>query len=206
MTKSKKITTLFLDIGGILLTNGWDRQSRNLAVKTFGLDGEEVNERHHLTFDTFESGKLSLDDYLSRVIFYEKRRFSRDKFKEFMFARSKILPDMLGYIKKLKKKHGLKITAVSNEGRELTEYRIKKFKLNELFDAFVSSSFVHIRKPDIDIYKYALDVSQVSAEKVAYIDDRQMFIEVAGTLGINGIHHTSFELTKRKLEKFGLKI
>lgn len=204
MAKSKKITTLFLDIGGVLLTNGWDRHSRTLAVNKFNLDEEEINERHHLTFDTYESGKLSLDDYLSRVVFYEKRNFGLNEFKNFMFAQSKALPDMLGFIKELKKKHDLKVTAVSNEGRELTEYRISKFKLNKIFDAFVASSFVHLRKPDVDIYKYALDVSQVSPENAAYLDDRKMFVEVANTLGINGIHHNDYKSSKLKLEKLGL--
>ena len=206
MTRSKKITSLFLDIGGVLLTNGWDRQCRALAVKTFHLDSEEINERHHLTFDTYESGKLSLDDYLKRVVFYEKRNFSKEKFKKFMFAQSKPQPFMLDYIKKIKKTFGLKITAVSNEGRELTKFRISNFKLNEIVDTFVASSFVHLRKPDIDIYKHALDVSQVSPENVAYVDDRHMFVEVASTLGINGIHHTSFETTKLKLAKFGISV
>jgi len=206
MTKLKKITTLFLDIGGVLLTNGWDRHCRDLAVKTFHLDGEEINERHHLTFDTYESGKLSLDDYLKRVVFYEKRNFSIDKFKKFMFAQSKPLPFMLDYIKKLKNTFGLKIKAVSNEGRELTKFRISNFKLNEIVDTFVASSFVHLRKPDVDIYKHAIDVSQVSPQNVVYLDDRHMFVEVACSLGINGVHHTGYKSTKEKLEKFGLPV
>lgn len=206
MAKKKMINTLFLDIGGVLLTNGWDRKTRHLAVEKFKLDEEEINERHHLTYDTYESGKLSLDDYLNRVVFYEKRNFSHAEFKAFMFRQSKALPDMLEFIKKLKKKYNLKVTAVSNEGRELTQHRIETFKLHELFDAFVASSFVHLRKPDVDIYKYALDVSQVAPECVAYLDDRHMFVEVANALGINGIHHTGFESTCRELSKLGLTL
>lgn len=206
MLGKKKINTLFLDIGGVLLTNGWDRNARHKAVELFKLDEDEVNERHHLTFDTYESGKLSLDEYLNRVVFYEKRSFSRAKFKAFMFNESQALPDMLNFIKKLKAKHKLKVTAVSNEGRELTEHRIKNFRLYDVFDAFVASSFVHLRKPDTDIYKYALDISQVSPSNVAYLDDRHMFVEVAGTLGINGIHHTGFESTRKELKKLGLSM
>ena len=206
MPGKKKVNTLFLDIGGVILTNGWDRNARHKAVEKFKLDEDELNERHHLTFDTYESGKLSLDEYLNRVIFYEKRKFSRAKFKDFMFGQSRLLPDMLDFLKKLKKKNNLKVTAVSNEGRELTEYRIKEFKLFELFDAFVASSFIHLRKPDSDIYKYALDISQVSASNVAYLDDRHMFVEVAGTLGIKGIHHTGYESSKKELKKLGLSL
>ncbi len=206
MARNGNITTLFLDIGGVLLTNGWDRQARIKAIQQFNLDGEEVNERHHLTFDTYEVGKLSLEDYLNRVIFYDKRSFTKKDFKEFMLAQSQQLPDMVDYIKKIKQEYGLKVTAVSNEGRELTEHRIKKFKLYELFDSFVASSFVHFRKPDIDIFKIALDVSQALPGNVVYIDDRHMFVEVAGTIGIKGIHHTSFESTKEKLSEFGFSL
>lgn len=206
MNKSEKINTLFLDIGGVLLTNGWDRQARLKAIEEFDLDAEEVNERHHLTFDTFEVGKLSLAEYLNRVIFYEKRKFTMNEFTTFMFEQSKPLPDMIEYIRKLKRKYNLKVTAVSNEGRELTEYRIKEFKLNEIFDAFVASSFVHFRKPDVDIYKIALDVSQVSPEQVMYIDDRHMFVEVAASIGIRGIHHIEFNKTQNELSYYGLSL
>jgi putative hydrolase of the HAD superfamily len=203
MAEQNKITTFFLDIGGVLLTNGWDRHARNLAVKTFNLDEEEINERHHLTFDTYEAGKLSLDDYTDRVVFYEKRNFSKSDFKSFMFEQSKPFPEMLELIKGLKEKFNLKITAVSNEGRELTEHRIHTYKLDKIFDTFIASSFVHFRKPDVDIYKMALDASQVTPDKVLYIDDRHMFIEVAGTLGINGIHHIKYETTKNELANYG---
>ena len=198
------ITTLFLDIGGVLLTNGWDRKARKKAVEKFKLDEEEINERHHLTFDTYEAGKLDLKEYMHRVIFYETRNFSSEEFKEFMFSQSQKLPDMIEYISALKKKYELNVTAVSNEGRELTEHRIKTFELNKLFDAFIASSFVHFRKPDVDIYKIALDVSQSEPQNVLYLDDRHMFIEVAGTLGIKGIHHKSFETTKTELASYGL--
>ncbi len=203
---SAKITTLFLDIGGVLLTNGWDRTSRNKAVQQFKLDADELNERHHLTFDTYEQGKLSLKQYLDRVVFYEPRHFTLNEFKDFMFSQSKPYPEIINYIHDLKTKHKLRVTAVSNEGRELTDYRIKTFKLYEIFDAFVASSFVHFRKPDEDIYKIALDISQVNPEEVVYLDDRKMFIEVANSLKINGVHHNDFESTKDKLAGFGLTL
>lgn len=206
MTDSTKITTLFLDIGGVLLTNGWDRHARQRAVNKFDLNYDEVNERHHLTFDTCEEGKLSLDKYLDRVIFFEDRSFSRDEFRKFMFAQSKPHKTMIGYIRQLKQTYGLKITAVSNEGRELNDYRIQTFKLNEFIDAFISSSFVHYCKPDEDIFRMALDVSQVQPEQVIYTDDREFFVQAASDLGINGIYHTSFETTRADLEEYGFKV
>jgi putative hydrolase of the HAD superfamily len=200
------IRTLFVDIGGVLLTNAWDSKSRKLAADKFGLDINEMNERHHLTFDTFEEGKLSLDEYLNRVVFYQARSFSREEFKDFMFAQSRPFPEMIELIRALKTKYCLEIAAVSNEGRELTVYRVQKFNLGEFIDFFVSSCFVHYRKPDEDMYRIALDIAQVDPDEVLYIDDRAMFVEVAQGLQIRGIPHTNVDTTRGALEKFGLSL
>ena len=204
MTPSSPITTLFLDIGGVLLTNGWDRGIRNLASEKFGLDYEEMDERHHLTFDTYEEGKLSLDEYLNRVVFYQERSFSREEFKAFMYAQSQPFPEMIELMRGLKAQHGLQVAAVSNEGRELTVYRVQQFKLGTFIDFFVSSCFVHYRKPDADMYRIALDIAQVRPEQVVYVDDRAMFVEVAQGLEIRGIIHKGYETTRKALEAMGL--
>ena len=206
MNLSSPITTLFLDIGGVLLTNGWDRKERTRAAEKFGLDFEEMNERHHLTFDTYEEGKLSLDEYLNRVVFYQERSFSREEFKTFMYSGSQPFPDMLELMRALKKQYGLEIAAVSNEGRELTMYRVQQFKLEAFIDFFISSCFVHYRKPDADLYHIALDIAQVKPEQVVYIDDRAMFVEVAQSLGIQGILHTGYETTRKTLDAMGLSV
>jgi putative hydrolase of the HAD superfamily len=205
MTAASPITTLFLDIGGVLLTNGWDHHSRIRAADKFDLDYEEMNERHHLTFDTYEEGKLSLDDYLKRVVFYQKRSFSREAFKAFMYAQSEPFPEMIELMRGLKNQYGLQVAAVSNEGRELTVYRVQQFKLGTFIDFFISSRFVHYRKPDADMYRIALDIAQVHPEQVVYIDDRAMFVEVAQGLGIQGILHTDYRSTFAKLTSFGLQ-
>jgi putative hydrolase of the HAD superfamily len=197
-------TTLFVDIGGVLLTNGWDRMARSLAGETFGLDFEEMDERHHLTFDTYEEGKLSLDEYLDRVVFYEERPFTRENFRTFMFAQSRPIPEMIELVCRLKSQYRLKVAAVSNEGRELNSHRIREFKLGTFIDFFVSSCFVHFRKPDADIFRIALDIAQVEPAQVVYIEDRPMFVEVAQTLGINGIVHVGHDATQKELAKFGL--
>ena len=206
MTPSSNITTLFLDIGGVLLTNGWDRNIRIRAAEKFGLDQDEMNERHHLTFDTYEEGKLSLDEYLNRVVFYQKRSFSRDEFKVFMYAQSQPFPEMIELMSGLKTQHGLQVAAVSNEGRELTVYRVQQFKLDTFIDFFVSSCFVHYRKPDADMYRIALDIAQVLPQQVVYIDDRPMFVEVAQGLEIRGIIHKGYETTRKALEEMGLSL
>ena len=198
------ITTLFLDIGGVLLTNGWDHAARQQAADTFHLDYADVEERHHLTYDTYEEGKLSLDEYLERVIFCQERSFSADEFKSFMLSRSQPIPEMLNLIQSLKAKYHLKTIAVSNEGREINAYRIYTYNLNNLIDTFVSSCFVHFRKPDLDIYRIALDISQSTPDEVAYIDNGPLFVEVAASLGIHGILHIDFPSTGSKLAEFGL--
>ncbi|HEY2722860.1 MAG TPA: HAD family phosphatase [Chitinophagaceae bacterium] len=205
MKTKSAITTIFTDIGGVLLTNGWDHISRKKAIEIFKLDPNETEERHHLTFDTYEAGKITQDEYLNRVVFYRKRSFSREDFRKFMFNQSQLLPGMLALLTQLKRKYGLKIAVVSNEGRELAEYRIKKFMLNKLADFFIVSSFVHFRKPDTDIFKIALDTAQVLPRQVIYIEDRAMFVQVANTLGLRGLRHEDYNTTKSKLTEFGFK-
>jgi putative hydrolase of the HAD superfamily len=200
----KRVTTLFLDIGNVILTNGWDRIMRMNAAEHFALDRDEMNERHHLTFDTYEEGKLSLDEYLDRVVFYEKRPFTKEDFKDFMYAQSTPFPEMINLICRLKARYHLKVAVVSNEGRELTEYRIAKFRLADFIDFFISSCFVHYRKPDADIYRIALDIAQVAPDCVAYVEDRAMFVDVAQGLGIRGIVHKTFESTRAALAAMGL--
>jgi len=201
-----QITTLFLDIGGVLLTNGWDHNIRMRAAEKFELDYEEMNERHHLTFDTYEEGKLSLAQYLNRVVFYQERSFSKEEFKAFMYAQSQPYTNMIELVRGLKTQYNLRVAAVSNEGRELTEFRVQQFKLGTFIDFFVSSSFVHFRKPDEDMYRIALDISQAQPEQVIYIDDRAMFVEVARGLNITGITHNGYEATRKSLEELGLTL
>lgn len=200
--KSEAIRTLFLDIGGVLLTNGWGRTSRKEAVKKFGLDDTEIEERHHLTFDTYEEGKLTLDQYLDRVIFHEPRNFSKEDFKAFMFSQSQLLGDNLAFFKDFKAQHGLKVVAVSNEGRELNEHRIQLYDLNSLFDAYISSCYIHIRKPDKDVLRMACDISQTHPDHALYIDDRLMFVEVARAFGIEAIHFKDLDTVKEQIKKF----
>jgi putative hydrolase of the HAD superfamily len=200
------VTALFLDIGGVLGTNGWDRGMRKKAADKFGLDFAEMDERHHLTFDTYEEGKLSLDEYLARVIFCEPRSFTREEFKQFMFSQSQPYQNVIDLIGSIKVHYRLKIAVVSNEGRELTVYRIKKFGLDRFVDFFISSCFVHIRKPDEDIWRLALDVAQVAPQQVIYIEDRPLFVEVAQGLGIRGLHHLNYDTTEKFLSQAGLSL
>ncbi|HEY4877214.1 MAG TPA: HAD-IA family hydrolase [Puia sp.] len=202
----KKITTLFLDIGGVLLSNGWGHNFRRLAAEKFHIDEKEMEERHGIMFATYEEGKITLNEYLERVIFFKQRDFTADHFKDFMFSLSTPDLEMISLIKKLKVQYGLKIVAVSNEARELNAHRIHAFKLNSFIDFFVSSCYVHLRKPDEAIFRMALDVARVQSEQVVYIEDTELFIEVAADLGIRGIQHKKFSSTVKALAAMGLNI
>ncbi len=206
MKKLAPIETLFVDIGGVLLTNGWDHHARRCAVKHFQLDWAEMEQRHGLNFETHEQDKVTFKEYLDRVVFYEKRSFTRAEFRQFMFAQSKPLAGMIELICSLKAKYGLKIIVVSNESRELNAHRISKFKLDGFVDAFISSCYVGIRKPDADIFKLALDISQTSAPRIVYIENTPLFVQIAEGMGIQSILHTDYKSTCTKLASLGLNI
>ena len=205
MRRAPLVTTVFLDIGGVLLTDGWAHQARRQAARIFKLDWNEMEARHRLVFEPLEEGKLTLEEYLSLVVFYQKRAFSRAKFRRFMFAQSKPYPEMIKLIRRLRVQRGLKIVVVSNETRELNSYRVRQFKLDQLADAFISSCFIHIRKPDADIFRLALDIAQTPPEKVLYIDNTPMFVAIAAGFGIRGILHTDYKSTKAELATLGLE-
>lgn len=205
MKRTKQIKCLFLDIGGVMLTDGWDESARRRAAVKFDLDFSEMNHRHHIVFATYEEDKLTADEYLSQAVFFEERPFTQDQFREFMFAQSKADPDTIELIRTLKAKYGLKTVVVSNEARELNAYRIRKFKLDEFIDVFVSSCFVGMRKPDADIFRLALDIAQVPPDQIVYIENTAMFVDIAEEMGIRSILHADYESTRVKLEEFGLQ-
>ena len=205
MNRTIPITTLFLDIGGVLLTNGWDHHARKRAASNFKLEWAEMEHRHHLTFEAYEVGKLTLEEYLRLTVFYEERSFTVVQFRNFMFAQSKPYPEMLELVDQLKVRHGLKIVVVSNEERELNAYQIRTFKLDGFVDAFISSCFVHLRKPDADIFRLALDIAQAPARQVVYIDNTPMFVQVAEGLGIRSMLHTDYSSTCATLASRGLQ-
>ena len=205
MRRTDAITCVFVDVGGVLLTNGWDHHARKRAATTFKLDWTEMEDRHRLSFDTYELGKLSLETYLERVVFYQKRPFTRARFRRFMFDQSEAFPEMLEMMARIKARHALKVVVVSNEGRELNAHRIRQFKLGTLADAFISSCFVHLRKPDEDIFKLALDIAQTPARQIVYIENTPLFVQVAESLGIRSILHTDFTSTRDALASLGLR-
>ncbi len=199
------IRTLFVDIGGVLLSDGWDNHARRRAAKKFKLESAEMEIRHQMTFDTYEEGRLTEEEYLNHVVFFRRRTFTRAQFRKFMFAQSTPYPKMLALVGELKAKYKLKVVAVSNEARVLNDYRIQEFKLDKMIDAYVSSCYVHLRKPDADIFRLALDVAHTPVQQVAYVENTPMFVEIATSLGIRSVLHTGYRSTCAKLASFGLR-
>jgi putative hydrolase of the HAD superfamily len=204
METAISIKVLFVDIGGVLLTDGWGREFRARAAREFGLDSDEMEERHHQAFEAYEVDAIGLDQYLDLVVFHRERSFTMARFREYMFAESRPIPRMIGLVKRLKAEHGLKVVALSNEGRELNEHRIRTFQLDEVVDFFVSSCYVGLRKPDPKIFRLALDTCRIPAENVAYLENTPMFVEIAKGMGIHGILHVDFDSTRLALASLGL--
>jgi putative hydrolase of the HAD superfamily len=199
-----KITCIFVDIGGVLLTNGWDHHERKRTAEHFELNYAEMDARHRLNFEIHEEGRLTFREYLDRIVFYTNRPFTRAQFRSFMCEQSKPFPKMIALLARLKAQHGLKIAVVSNESRELNAYRARAFKLDAIVDCFVSSCFVHLRKPDVDIFKLALDLASTPARHVLYIENTPLFVQIAEKLGIRSILHTNYNSTVAALAAFGI--
>lgn len=193
---------LFSDIGGVLLSNGWGHESRQAAAKKFNIDYSEMDVLHDFIFNVYEMGKISLDFYLDTVVFNHPRNFSRKAFKDFMFKQSVQLPHLIPWLVEWKaKRHELKIISINNEGKELNQYRIKKFNLHNIFDAFVSSCEVGMRKPDPGIFSLALGIAQADPGECLYFDDRIMLVEAAKKAGIHAHLHKDFKTTSKIIER-----
>lgn len=198
------ITTLFLDIGGVLLTNGWDTALRKRTAEHFQVDYTELDHRHRVTYDTYEEGKMSLETYLRQIIFFEPRGFTSADVQNYILEQARPYQDTIDLVHRLKVVYGLKIAVVSNEGREIAEDRIARFCLKDFVDFFIVSAFVHFRKPDLDIYRLALDVAHVQPQEVAYIEDRPLLCEVAAGLGIRSVLNRNSAETREILAGLGL--
>jgi putative hydrolase of the HAD superfamily len=200
------ITTLFWDIGGVILTNGWDRDSRAAAEKKFGLDPEELEERHDAAFPAFEVGKSTLSQYLQSVVFYRKRNFSEQDFGNFMYSQSRELPDSRAVVDLVARSRRYFVAALNNEGAELNAYRIATFDLKRTFTVFFSSCYVGSRKPNAPIYQMALQVTQRTPAECIFVDDREANLEVPRQMGVNTIQFQNAGQLEADLRKLGVEI
>jgi putative hydrolase of the HAD superfamily len=199
-----KFHALYSDIGAVLGTNGWDSNLRRKMAAHFQIDLDEIEPRHRLMFDSYERGFMSFEEYLQRVFFSSPRNFSVQDLREYAFKQSVPWPENIELFQRVKKRNGLKLALISNEGSELTEYRLRKFGLRAIADFMVISSFVHLRKPDRAIWQLALDLAQCTPEESIYVDDREMFVDVAADMGFTAIHHVSLESTRDSFQRLGL--
>jgi putative hydrolase of the HAD superfamily len=199
------VTTLFWDNGGVILTNGWDRGSRQLAVEEFRLDFADFEDRHELMLNAFECGTASLDEYLQRTVFYRDRPFTMEQFKQFMFAQSQAMPEPLAYLGELAATRRFMLAALNNESLEINEYRIRKFRLREYFEAFFSSCYMGVRKPDRGIYTLALKITQREPAECVLIDDRGLNLECAREMGMHTIQFLNVAQLREDLARLGIK-
>lgn len=199
-----KINATFWDVGGVLLTNAWDRSERNATLEHFRLDAEEFQSRHEMVVSSFERGKISLDEYLDRTIFYRNRSFSLDEFREYMYSLSKPLPEVLAFARELASSGRYFMATINNESRELNLHRIDKFGLREIFRLFVSSCFVGLRKPESGIYRLAIEITQMNPEECVFIDDRALNLECAAKLGMRTIQMQNLGQLREELGRLGV--
>lgn len=201
-----EIKVLFFDVGGVLLTNGWDRGSRRQGVEQFGLDGEEFQDRHDFIAGDFDSGKLTLDDYLLRTVFYRERPFTREEFVEFMFSQSEAKPDTFTILEELSATDRYLLATLNNESRELNEHRIRTFGFDRHFALFLSSCYLGLRKPEPEIYRVAVDITQTSPDECVFIDDRALNLECATRAGIPSIHFLGPTELRASLRELGVEV
>ncbi len=198
------IRALFWDVGGVLLTNAWDHVQRMATLDHFHLDEAEFHDRHEMVVSSFERGKITLDEYLDRTVFYRAREFSREDFKAYMFSLSKPFPEVLNLARTLAESGKYFMGTINNESRELNLYRIEKNGLRNIFRVFVSSCFVGLRKPEADIYRMALEITQMPAEQCCFIDDRALNLECATKLGMQTIEMQSLDQLQKSLAALGV--
>jgi putative hydrolase of the HAD superfamily len=198
------IQAIFWDVGGVLLTNAWDRTQRMAALEHFHLDEEEFHDRHEMVVSSFERGKISLDEYLDRTVFYRNRPFTRATFTNYMFALSQPMAEVLDFAQLLANSGKYFMGTINNESRELNLYRIEKYGLRKIFRLFVSSCFVGLRKPERDIYRLALETTQSPAAECCFIDDRSLNLEIAAKLGMQTIEMGTLKQLRSDLDKLGV--
>jgi putative hydrolase of the HAD superfamily len=199
-----EITALFWDVGGVLLSNAWDRSQRARALAEFHLDETEFQDRHEMVVSSFERGKITLDEYLERTVFYRPRNFTRDAFRQFMYSLSQPNAEVLQFARQLSESCRYLMATINNESSELNQYRIQTFGLRQLFSLFVSSCFVGYRKPEVGIYRLALEMTQRAPEECCFIDDRPLNLESAARLGMKTIAMENAAQLQQELGKLGV--
>lgn len=200
-----EISALFWDIGGVVLTNGWDRRGRERAAQKFGLDWEDFEDRHELIVGRFETGKLTLDHYLDRTVFYRPREFDKEAFKVYMFDQSKPMDGTLGVLDRIARSGRYLLATLNNESRELNHYRIAHFELRKYFSLFMSSCFLGVKKPEDEMFRLALELTQREPEECLFIDDRGLNVECAARMRLQTVQFRNATQLERDLQGLGIE-
>jgi putative hydrolase of the HAD superfamily len=198
------VTDLFFDIGGVLGSNGWDRQQRAAAVRHFGLDAAELEEMHGETVAMLEQGRMGLDEYLRTTVFSRPRSFTPEAFKACMQAQSVPYQETIDLARALARTGRYRLMTINNESAELNQYRLEQFGLRDVFVTFFSSCWVGILKPARRIYEIALAMSQAEPSSSVFIDDREQNLEPARALGMRTIRYTDAQGLRQELAKLGV--
>jgi putative hydrolase of the HAD superfamily len=201
-----EFTTLLWDVGGVVLTDGWNQAIRRKAAERFDLDAMDFQKRHEQVEVNFETGRLSLEQYLTHTVFYRLRPFTMNQFKDYMFAQSQPHAEVLAILSRLRQSGRYLLATLNNESLELNLSRIERFGLRRYFALFFSSCFLGVRKPDAGIYRLALRVMQRDPQACLFIDDREINLETARSLGIRTIHYRSPAQLLDELQRGGVRI
>ena len=200
------IKTAFFDIGGVLGTNGWDRYHRREASELFGLDHEDYTRRHDEVVPAWEEGLMSLDQYLDRTVFVRPRAFTPEEFKQFMYTRSVAFPESIAVAAELAKTRSVRMCIASNESSELSRYRVRLFGFPSIFDTFLASCWVGVRKPAAIYYERIMAITATRGEECLFVDDREENLVAARALGFVVIHYESADQLRRELASAGLPL
>ena len=202
---SSSVELVLFDVGGVLGSNGWDREQREAAVEHFHLDPEDFQYRHEETVGALEAGQISLDEYLDVTVFCEGRSFSKDEFRRFMFEQSVAWPDSIAVARELADSAIVRMATLNNECAELNEYRIEHFGLADIFPTFFTSCWLGTRKPTHEIYERVLGMTQADPARTLFIDDRVQNLRPAEALGMRTmLFRNAAELRKELSSVIGM--
>jgi putative hydrolase of the HAD superfamily len=198
------VTHVFFDVGGVLGSNGWDREQRAAAVRHFGLDAAELEDRHDESSAMLEQGRIELDEYLRNTVFYRPRSFGLEEFKAYMLAQSVPFPETIELARALGRTGRYRLMTINNESAELNRYRLEQFGLRDIFTTFFSSCWVGVLKPACRIYEMALAMSQAVPESSVFIDDRERNLVPARGLGMRTVRFTDAASLRQELAGLGV--
>ena len=196
--------TLFFDIGGVLLSNAWDTAARRRAAERFNLDYADFQTRHEMCKTALETGRITLETYLHRTVFHRPRHFSIDEFQEFMYAQSSADDAMLDWLRELASRRACRLFTLNNESRELHEYRVRTFRLHQIFEGFLTSCYLGQVKPDDQMYASALGVAGCPRTRAIFIDDRPLNVEAAVAAGFQAVHFEGLDPLRATLREHGV--